>query len=126
METSQPKITLKKDRIEDPPAPSSKKDNTIKSFIKDLDIKVLSSTEDKLVFDIKGIEPPLANALRRIMISEVPTMAIEKVRIWQNLSVIADEVLAHRMGLIPIKADPAEFEFKDPHEPYNEKNSLKY
>ena len=116
MESSQPKITLKKDRIEDPPAPSSKKDNTIKSFIKDLDIKVLSSTEDKLVFDIKGIEPPLANALRRIMISEVPTMAIEKVRIWQNLSVIADEVLAHRMGLIPIKVDPAEFEFKDVHE----------
>jgi len=48
------------------------------------------------------------------MISEVPTIAIEKVRIWQNLSVIADEVLAHRMGLIPIKADPNDFEFKDP------------
>ena len=75
---------------------------------------MLKSTQDTLVFDIVGIEAPLANALWWIMISEVPTIAIEKVRIWQNLSVIADEVLAHRMGLIPIKADPNDFEFKDP------------
>ena len=78
------------------------------------------------MFDVIGIDPPLANALRRIMISEVPTMAIEKVRMFQNLSVIADEVLAHWMGLIPIKADPADFEFKEPSDLYNEKNSLKY
>ena len=36
-------------------------------------------------------------------------MAIEKVHIYQNTSLIPDEVLAHRLGLIPIKADPRNF-----------------
>jgi len=58
------------------------------------------------------VEPPLANALRRIMIAEVPTIAIEKVDMWQNTSIIPDESLAHRVGLIPIKADPRQFEYK--------------
>lgn len=58
-----------------------------------------------------GVEPPLANALRRILIAEIPTMAIEKVNMWQNTSIIPDENLAHRMGLIPIKADPRLFDY---------------
>lgn len=45
------------------------------------------------------------------MIAEIPTIAIEKVGIWQNTSIIADENLAHRVGLIPIKADPRKFEY---------------
>lgn len=60
-------------------------------------------------FDLKGVDAPIANALRRIMIAEVPTMAIHKVYIYQNTSIIADEVLAHRLGLIPILADPRLF-----------------
>jgi len=43
--------------------------------------------------------------------SQVPTMAIEKVLVANNTSVIADEVLAHRLGLIPLKADPRHFEY---------------
>ncbi len=49
-----------------------------------------------------GAEAPLANALRRILLSEVPTMAIERVLLYQNTSILQDEVLAHRLGLIPI------------------------
>lgn len=56
-----------------------------------------------------GVDAALTNAIRRILISEVPTMAIEKVYLMQNTSVIQDEVLAHRMGLIPIFADPRRF-----------------
>lgn len=44
---------------------------------------------------------------------QVPTMAIEKVFIYNNTSIVQDEVLAHRLGLIPIKADPRLFEFKN-------------
>ena len=38
--------------------------------------------EEEIVFDLIGAEPPLANALRRIMIAEIPTIAIEKVTMW--------------------------------------------
>lgn len=68
---------------------------------------------EEIVFDLIGVEPPLANALRRIMIAEIPTMAIEKVDMWQNTSIIPDENLAHRMGLIPIGVDPREFKFHE-------------
>lgn len=58
-----------------------------------------------------GIEAPLANAFRRILLSEVPTMAIERVVLYQNTSIIQDEVLAHRLGLIPIRANPKYFQY---------------
>jgi len=46
------------------------------------------------------------------MISEAPTMAIEHVYIVNNTSVIQDEVLSHRLGLIPLKVDPRLFQYK--------------
>lgn len=62
-----------------------------------------------MVVELIGIDAPLANAFRRIMIAEVPTMAIEEVYFENNTSIIQDEVLAHRLGLIPINADPRLF-----------------
>lgn len=51
-------------------------------MLKRLKIKIVHEEDDELVMDIKGIEAPLANALRRAMISEVPTMAIEDVDLY--------------------------------------------
>ena len=45
------------------------------------------------------------------MIAEIPTMAIERVNMYDNTSIIQDEVLAHRLGLIPVQADPSQFKF---------------
>lgn len=53
-------------------------------------------------FSLIGVDAAIANAFRRILLAEVPTLAIEKVYIQNNTSVIADEVLAHRLGLIPL------------------------
>lgn len=76
--------------------------------------EIKSLTEEEIVFDLIGVDAPIANALRRILLSEVPTMAIETVFIANNTSIIPDEVLAHRIGLIPILADPREFEYRTP------------
>ncbi|KAJ9301978.1 hypothetical protein DTO271G3_844 [Paecilomyces variotii] len=54
-------------------------------------------------FSLIGLDAAVANAFRRILIAEVPTLAIEYVFIHHNTSVIQDEVLASRLGLIPLK-----------------------
>ncbi|MFA5614133.1 MAG: DNA-directed RNA polymerase subunit D [Methanoculleus sp.] len=56
-------------------------------------------------FTISGVSTSFANMLRRAMVSEVPTLAIEDVRIYDNTSVLFDEMLAHRLGLIPLRTD---------------------
>lgn len=81
-------------------------------FKRQLQIVVVRYEENELEFDMIGVSPAIANAFRRLMLSEVPSMAIEKVHIYNNTSIIQDEVLAHRLGLIPLKADPRLFEYK--------------
>jgi len=73
-------------------------------------LEITHLDEDEVEFDLSGVDVSFANALRRIMLSEVPTMAIETVYVEENAGVIQDEVLAHRLGLIPIRADPNDFE----------------
>ncbi|GAB4845909.1 hypothetical protein Ancab_024914 [Ancistrocladus abbreviatus] len=100
-------------------------DNTnLEDFFKNFQIKINRLTEDEMEFDMIGIDASLANAFRRILIAEVPTMAIEKVLIANNTSVVQDEVLAHRLGLIPLSADPRLFETKSEKDLPNEKNTI--
>ena len=58
---------------------------------------------------LKGIPLQYANALRRICLNGVPIFAIDTVDIIENTSVLPDEGLAHRLGLVPIKTDLARF-----------------
>ena len=54
-------------------------------------------------------------------------MAIEKVELWQNTSIIPDENLAQRLGLIPIAVDPRLFEYKtSASKPYDATNSIRF
>lgn len=83
-----------------------------KKFVKNMRIVIVRMDNFEMEFDLIGVQPAFANAFRRLMLSEVPSMAIEKVMIKNNTSIIQDEVLAHRLGLIPFKADPRLFEYK--------------
>lgn len=78
--------------------------------------EIVSLDSEEIVFDFHGYSFPFANALRRIILSEVPTMAIEKIHLYQNTSVMHDEFLGHRLGLIPIKADPDKFDWVNPNQ----------
>ncbi|XP_058805680.1 DNA-directed RNA polymerases I and III subunit RPAC1 [Phymastichus coffea] len=88
-------------------------DWTIDKFKENFKIKIVKQSEDmyELEFDLIECSAALANAFRRILLSEVPSMAIEKVYMLNNTSIIQDEVLAHRLGLLPLKADPRLFEY---------------
>ncbi|KAM3930714.1 DNA-directed RNA polymerases I and III subunit RPAC1 [Leptodactylus fuscus] len=85
-------------------------------FEQNFRMDIIKMEDDVLEFDMVGIDAALANAFRRILLAEVPTMAIEKVYVYNNTSIIQDEILAHRLGLIPIRADPRLFEYRNSEE----------
>jgi DNA-directed RNA polymerase subunit D len=73
-----------------------------------------ASLDDSLArFTLSGASPSFANAFRRAMIAEVPTLAIEDVRIYDNTSALFDEMLAHRLGLIPLRTDLSTYATQD-------------
>lgn len=67
-----------------------------------MSIKILEESEDKLTFKLINYDISEVNALRRTIISKVPTIAIEDVRIIKNDTNIIDEIISHRLGLVPI------------------------
>jgi len=68
-------------------------------------VQILEKNGDSMRFVVDGITASLANTLRRIILTEVPCMAIDDIMIIENDSVLHDEILALRLGLIPLKTD---------------------
>ena len=66
-------------------------------------IEIISIAPHEIKFILSDTDVSMANTLRRIMIAEVPTMAIDIVEMIENTSVLHDEFVAHRLGLIPLK-----------------------
>jgi len=70
-----------------------------------MNIKKLTSKDSNSVFLVEDITPSFANTLRRLMMAEVPVLAIEDIEFKKNTSALYDEMVAHRLGLVPIKTD---------------------
>jgi DNA-directed RNA polymerase subunit D len=68
-------------------------------------VKILENKEQKISFLIEKFPIAYVNTLRRTIMEEVPTMAIEDVEFFTNDSVLYDEMIAHRLGLIPLTTD---------------------
>ncbi len=72
-----------------------------------MELRILENNkqEGKLSFVLSKADPAFANTLRRLIIEEVPTMAVDEVEFRKNSSILYDEILSHRLGLIPLKTD---------------------
>ena len=70
-----------------------------------MSLEIVNENEQKISVKIKGVPIQYANALRRICLNGVPIYAVESVDVLENSSVLADEGVAHRVGLIPLKTD---------------------
>lgn len=70
-----------------------------------MDLKLNEQSNEKVVFVLKEVTAAYANTLRRLVINDVPTMAIEDVTFLKNDSVLYDEIIAHRLGLVVLKTD---------------------
>ncbi|MBI1968993.1 DNA-directed RNA polymerase subunit D [Candidatus Woesearchaeota archaeon] len=69
--------------------------------------------KNKLTFLLKGSTDVFANAIRRLIVEEVPTLAVEDVEVRDNSSALYDEMLALRLGLLPISTDLKSYQFKE-------------
>ncbi len=82
-----------------------------------MSIKILKMEDRYINFEIDGIDPSKANALRRTLIDDIPKLAIENVtfhhgqirdaegNVYDSSLPLFDEMVAHRLGLIPLKTD---------------------
>ena len=68
-------------------------------------IGFVNKENDTVTLVLKGTNSTEANMLRRLIIDEVPTLAIEDVNFIKNSSALYDEIIAHRLGLLALKTD---------------------
>ena len=76
-------------------------------------VEVLENTNDKVKFTVRDTSDVFVNTLRRSIVSNVPTMAVDVVTFQKNSSVLYDEVLAHRLGLVVLKTDLKSYNLKE-------------
>ncbi|MBW3583835.1 MAG: DNA-directed RNA polymerase subunit D [Euryarchaeota archaeon] len=76
-------------------------------------IDIIEMTDRKAVLDIQDVRPYFVNALRRTLIADVPKLAIEYVTFYDNTSGLFDEIIAHRLGLVPVPTDLEAFVPRD-------------
>ena len=68
-------------------------------------VDIVEMDNRKAVLEIQGTTPYFVNTLRRTLVADVPKLAIEYVTFYDNTSALFDEIIAHRLGLLPIPTD---------------------
>ncbi|XP_038993302.1 DNA-directed RNA polymerases II, IV and V subunit 3-like, partial [Hibiscus syriacus] len=70
-------------------------------------IKIRELKEDYAKFELRDTDAFIANALYRVMIAEVPTIAIDLIKFKGNSSILNDQLIAHQLSLIPLTSERA-------------------
>ncbi len=67
-----------------------------------------ASSKNEIEFELKGVPVSFANALRRILLSNLDTVTIKDVQVFENTSQLPHEMLRHRVEMLPINVRPNE------------------
>ncbi|MCX8184319.1 MAG: DNA-directed RNA polymerase subunit D [Sulfolobales archaeon] len=81
-----------------------------------IDIQILERSDSEITLILKGVPLEYANAIRRAVLEEVPTMAIDYVVFYDNTSALSDEIISHRLSVLPLKSDTAIEHYREPEE----------
>ena len=71
-------------------------------------VTVREAGRDRVNFVLRNVDLAFANSLRRVILAEIPTIAIDLVEVENNTTVLPDEFIAHRLGLVPLNSKDAE------------------
>ncbi|PSP15519.1 DNA-directed RNA polymerase subunit D [Halobacteriales archaeon QH_10_67_13] len=77
------------------------------------DVEFVERGDREARFVVRPITPAFANSIRRAIIADVPTLSVDTVRVIENSSVMFDEQIGLRLGLVPLTTPPGEFEIGD-------------
>lgn len=83
------------------------------NWARKFEVKIITMEPKSIEFELINIDPAIVNSLRRILIAEVPSVAIENVFFIDYDCIIPEEVLSHRLGLVPLSVDPEELSWKE-------------
>ncbi|MDD5416575.1 MAG: DNA-directed RNA polymerase subunit D [Candidatus Aenigmarchaeota archaeon] len=75
-------------------------------------VNIIDKTDKKITFLLEDTNPQFANALRRISMTEIPNLAVQTADVSKNDTVLYDEIIAHRLAMIPLVFKQKDFEFK--------------
>ncbi|MFC2174959.1 DNA-directed RNA polymerase subunit D [archaeon] len=78
-----------------------------------MNAKVLSHDSTAAVLLLEKTEPAVANALRRVVLGEIPIIGVRDITFYENTSVMPDEYVAHRLALVPLKTDAKAYKSPD-------------
>lgn len=79
-------------------------------------IEILERSDTEITIVLKGAPLEYVNAVRRATIEEVPTMAVDYVVFYDNTSALSDEMVSHRLAMIPLRSESALERYKPPEE----------
>ncbi|MFB6101077.1 MAG: DNA-directed RNA polymerase subunit D [Haloplanus sp.] len=79
-------------------------------MVADFEVEFIERDDRNARFLVRGATPAFANGIRRAMIADVPTFSIDTVRFIENSSVMFDEMIGLRLGLVPLTTPLDDFE----------------
>ena len=79
----------------------------------DYEVEFIEREDRQSRFLVRGVTPAFANGIRRAIVADVPTLSIDTVRMVENSSVMFDEQIGLRLGLVPLTTPLGEFEEGD-------------